>query len=250
MSVRELSGSTAIVTGASRGFGRATAMALVDHGAHVVGVARSQAPLRELEDELGSLFTAEVADATDPSLPATLFSRYKAQTVVLIAGAAPFTAPFHEQTWQDFSRNWDVDVQHVFNFLRQALAEPLSPGGVVVTMSSGAAMRGSPLSGGYAGAKATIKFLSAYAGSEAQRNSLGLRFVSVLPQLTPATGLGRPAVEAYAERAGLTVDAYLDQAGPTLTIDQAARSIVDLTRDDKYSAPAYLLSAQGLKAVD
>ena len=250
MSVRELSGSTAIVSGASRGFGRATAVALAAHGAHVIGVARSEAPLQELEDELGHLFTAEVADVTDPSLPGTLFARYKPQTVVLIAGAAPVMAPLHEQTWANFSRNWDVDVQHGFNFLRQALTEPLSPGGVVVTMSSGAAMRGSPLSGGYAGAKATLKFLSSYASSEAQRSSLGLRFVSVLPQLTPATGLGRPAVEAYAKRAGLTVDAYLDQAGPMLTLDQAARSIVDLTEDDSYSAPAYLLSAQGLRALD
>jgi hypothetical protein len=46
------------------------------------------------------------------------------------------------------------------------------------------------MSGGYAGAKATVKFLSAYAGSESNRNSLKLRFVSVLPQLTPATDLG------------------------------------------------------------
>ena len=43
MSVRELSGSTAIVTGASRGFGRATAAALAARGAHVVGVLAARA---------------------------------------------------------------------------------------------------------------------------------------------------------------------------------------------------------------
>jgi NAD(P)-dependent dehydrogenase (short-subunit alcohol dehydrogenase family) len=127
MSVREFSGPTAIVSGASRGFGRATAVALAAHGAHVIGVARSEAPLQELEDELGRLFTPEVADVTDPSLPARLFSRYKPQTVVVIAGAVPVIAPLHEQTWQNFSRNWDVDVQHAFNFVRQALTEPLGP---------------------------------------------------------------------------------------------------------------------------
>ena len=41
MTVRQLSGTTAIVTGASKGFGRATAIALAGRGAHVVGVARS-----------------------------------------------------------------------------------------------------------------------------------------------------------------------------------------------------------------
>jgi NAD(P)-dependent dehydrogenase (short-subunit alcohol dehydrogenase family) len=250
MPVQELSGSTAIVTGASRGFGRATALALAARGAHVVGVARSEVPLKELETELGGSFTSEVADVTDPSLPARLYSLYAPRTVVLAAGAGPATSPLHQQTWQGFSRNWDVDVQQVFNFLRQALNGPLGAGGVVVSMSSGAAMRGSPLSGGYAGAKATIKFLSSYAASEAQRNSLDVRFVSVLPQLTPATDLGRTAVEAYAARAGLTVDAYLQQVGPTLTLDQVAQSMVDLATDDTYVAPAYLLTVEGLKALE
>ena len=42
MSITDLSGSTAIVTGASRGFGRATAIALAANGAHVVGVSRRE----------------------------------------------------------------------------------------------------------------------------------------------------------------------------------------------------------------
>ena len=184
MSVRELSGSTALVTGASRGFGRATAVALASRGAHVIGVARSSGPLKELKEELGELFTAEVADAADASLPGRLFARYGPQTVVLNAGTTPVMGPLREQTWQNFSRNWDVDVQQVFNFVREALTAPMARGGVVVSFSSGAAVRGSPLSGGYAGAKATIKLLSSYASSEAARASLGLRFVSLLPQLT------------------------------------------------------------------
>ncbi len=142
MSVRELSGSTAIVTGTSRGFGRATSVALAARGAHVVGVARSAGALDELQEELGGLFTAEVADATDTSLPRRLFEQYRPQTVVLNAGATPVMAPLQQQTWQDFSRNWDVDVQQVFNFLREALSAPMTEGGVVVSFSSGAAVRG------------------------------------------------------------------------------------------------------------
>jgi NAD(P)-dependent dehydrogenase (short-subunit alcohol dehydrogenase family) len=250
MSVRELSGSTAIVTGASRGFGRATAAALAAGGAHVVGVARGAGPLKELEEELGELFTAEVADTTDPALPRRLFAQYRPQTVVLNAGATPVMAPLQQQTWQDFSRNWGVDIQQVFNFLREALSAPIAEGGVVVSFSSGAAVRGSPLSGGYAGAKATVKLLSSYAGSEAARGSLGLRFVSLLPQLTDATALGRTGVEAYAERAGLAADVFVQQTGFTLTTDQVADAVVKLATDDDYSAAAYLLTAKGLEAID
>ena len=84
----------------------------------------------------------------------------------------------------------------------------------MIAFSSGAALAGSPLSGGYAGAKATIRFITAYAADEAQRAELGITFTSVLPQLTPATGLGAMAVAAYAARSGLDVPAFLAQRGP------------------------------------
>jgi len=60
--------------------------------------------------------------------------------------------------------------------------DPLAPGSIVITLSSGAALRGSPLSGGYAGAKAAIRWLTAYAAQESGREGLGIRFVSLLPQ--------------------------------------------------------------------
>jgi NADP-dependent 3-hydroxy acid dehydrogenase YdfG len=63
----ELTGTTAIVTGASRGFGRAIAAALSAAGADVVGVARSGAQLDQVRDELGDTFTPVTADATDPT---------------------------------------------------------------------------------------------------------------------------------------------------------------------------------------
>ena len=68
MSIRQLAGTTAIVTGASRGFGRAISVSLVERGAQVVGVARNQELLAGLKKELGEAFAPEVADVTDPSV--------------------------------------------------------------------------------------------------------------------------------------------------------------------------------------
>jgi NADP-dependent 3-hydroxy acid dehydrogenase YdfG len=113
MAVRELSETTAIVTGASKGFGRATAIALAGRGAHVVGVARSADLLNELRDQLGDRFTPEIANATDPSLPERLIAEYRPRTLVLNAGATPSVGSLIEQTWDSFSTNWDVDVQQV-----------------------------------------------------------------------------------------------------------------------------------------
>ena len=61
-----MSTRTAIVTGASRGFGRATAIALVNAGVHVIGVARDRERLDAVRDEAGAEFTPVAADAADP----------------------------------------------------------------------------------------------------------------------------------------------------------------------------------------
>ena len=54
-------------------------------------------------------------------------------------------------------------------------------------LEHGAAVNGSPLSGGYAGAKAAVKFIADYAAIESKGEALGISFVSVLPRLTPAS---------------------------------------------------------------
>jgi NAD(P)-dependent dehydrogenase (short-subunit alcohol dehydrogenase family) len=246
MSANQLSGTTAIVTGASRGFGRSIATALSQAGASVAGVSRDRERLADLQAELGTGFTPVVADAADPVAAGQLIDRFQPRLLVLAAGAAPLSRPLHQQTWQSFSRNWDVDVQQVFHWTREALLRPLEPGSVVVAFSSGAAVFGSPVSGGYAGAKATIRFISSYAAAESDRGGLGIRFVSVLPQLTPATELGAVAVAAYAARESMDVDVFLATRGPALTPDQVGKAILDLVTDPGHSHPAYLLSAAGL----
>jgi NAD(P)-dependent dehydrogenase (short-subunit alcohol dehydrogenase family) len=241
-----LSGTTAIVTGSSRGFGRQTAISLAAAGAHVVGVARGEADLKALANQMDGSFTAEVADAADPAVAERLIARYRPRTVVLNAGATPHIAPLHEQTWPAFATNWEADVRHAFNFLREALLAPLDPGSKVITVSSGAALRGSPLSGGYAGAKATIRFITSYAAAESERANLGIGFVSVLPQLTPATALGAAAVAAYAARQGTDSAAYLAAAGPVLTAEQAGQAIASLATGPVREHDAYVLTAAGL----
>ncbi len=89
MPTQELSGTTALVTGASRGFGRAIAVALSKHGAHVAGVARDPGRLEELHAQLGGTFTPVVADAADPVVAGQLLDKYRPRTLVLNAGAAP-----------------------------------------------------------------------------------------------------------------------------------------------------------------
>jgi len=106
-----------------------------------------------------------------------------------------------------------------------------------------------PLSGGYAGAKATIRFIADYAAAESEREKLGIRFMSVLPQLTPATGLGAAAAAAYAARQGVDIATYLEGLGPALTPEQAGEAITGLAAGPGRDQGAYLLTAAGLSPV-
>jgi NAD(P)-dependent dehydrogenase (short-subunit alcohol dehydrogenase family) len=243
-------GSTAIVTGASRGFGRAIVTALSAAGAHVIGVARSRSHLDELREELGDTFTAVVANAADSSTARRLLDEYRPSTLVLCAGAAPQMGPLQDQTWESFGQNWNMDVAQAFHWTRYALRRPLAPGSSVITISSGAAVKGSPLSGGYAGAKATVRFITSYAAMESQRAGLGIDFVSVLPQLTPATDLGAKAVAAYAERQGVDIDTFVASSGPALSAEQVGKSVLEIACGARREHLAYLLTASGLTGLD
>jgi NAD(P)-dependent dehydrogenase (short-subunit alcohol dehydrogenase family) len=232
---------TAVVVGASRGLGHGIATALAEAGQDVVAVSRTEA-------KFDGTVRSEIADAGDASVAGALIDRWAPDVLVLAAGASPLMRPLQRQTWETFSANWNTDVRIAFHWLREALLAPLRPGSRVVVISSGAAVAGSPLSGGYAGAKATQRFITGYAQDEANRAGLGITCTAVLPRFAPMTGVGGPAVRAYADREGQSVDEYLRQFGEPVTPEIAGAAVVELVRSDTVG-PAYLLTGAGLRAL-
>ncbi len=71
----------------------------------------------------------------------------------------------------------------------------------------------------------------------------------MLPRFAPATGVGRPAIRAYAARAGLSVDEFLRQADyELLTPELAGAALLGLAQADAAGvAAAYLLTGAGLQ---
>jgi NAD(P)-dependent dehydrogenase (short-subunit alcohol dehydrogenase family) len=241
-----LSSTTTIVVGASRGLGRGIATAFADAGAPVVAVSRTAAEFPEPPG--GGTIQVEVADAGDATAAARLLDRYEPRAVVLVAGASPAMRPLQQQTWETFSVNWQTDVRIAFHWLREALLKPLRPGSKVIVVSSGAVLAGSPLSGGYAGAKATQRFITRYAQDEAERAGLNVSFTAVLPQITPLTDLGRSAIQAYAARAGHPFEEHVEQLSPLVTPEIAGAAMVELVQADATTiAPTYLLTGAGLQ---
>jgi len=238
----------ALVVGAGRGLGRGIAEAFIDAGATVVAIARSPAQLATISGPQGHV-NVIAADATDPVVAGNVLAQWRPQILALVAGAAPLLRPVHLHTWETFSTNWQTDVRMTFHWLREALLLPLREGSRVIVMSSGAAIMGSPLSGGYAGSKATQRFLADYAAQESQRLKLGIGVSAVLPKLTPLTDLGRPAVSAYAARLGITEDEYRRRIGEPVTPAIAGAAFVQLATSTEGEAGAYLLTGEGLQPI-
>jgi NAD(P)-dependent dehydrogenase (short-subunit alcohol dehydrogenase family) len=246
----DLSGRTTVVVGASRGLGHGIATAFAEAGAPVIAVSRTAAEFPEPANGAGTI-SQELADASDASVAGSLLDRHKPRNVVLVAGASPLMRPLQHQTWESFSANWNSDVRIAFHWLREVLLQPLPPGSRVIVVSSGAALAGSPLSGGYAGAKATQRFITAYAQEEANRAGLDITFTAVMPRMTPLTELGRAAALAYALRSGQTEEEFLQQGGradTSLTPQSAGAALVELVRQEAASvAPGYVLGGKGLQ---
>jgi NAD(P)-dependent dehydrogenase (short-subunit alcohol dehydrogenase family) len=243
-----LHGKTALVVGASRGLGLGVAQAFRAAGASVVAVARSAPPAAERPDANGTI-TFMHADATDPVVAGTLLAVHQPHVLALVAGATPLLRPVQHHTWETFSRPWDVDVRITFHWLREALLLPLRPGTRVIVTGSMAEQVGSPLSGGYAGSKRTIRFLADYARQESQRGGLGIDVACVLPTLTPVTDIGRLSAAAYAAHFGETGEQFRQQLGEPLTPAVAGQAFVSLATGEVQPNGAYVLGSGGLTSL-
>src|SRR5215217_305190 len=249
--MRQLNGKIAVVTGGSRGLGQGIVRALAAEGAAVWALARDASRLELLEHEVPSVQTL-VADVTNPETAPQTLRATRPDILVLNAGATPTMAPVHQQSWEQFSRVWETDVHMTFSFGKQALLLPLAPGSVVVIVSSGAAIGGSPGSGGYAGAKRMQWFLADYLQHEADSLNVGIRFIALLPkQIIGATELGHNAAAAYAAQQGISEQAFLERFGPPLTPDSVGRAVVELLTDPAYrSGSAFGVSGHGLEVLE
>ncbi len=243
-------GKNVVVIGGSKGVGRAIVAAASASGAQVLAVARKAEPLVKLADDFPGVHTLQL-DATEESAPAKVFATLFPDVLVVCAGATPHTAPLVEQSWEQFSRNWNSDVTMALLFSQAALATPLPSGTTIILISSGAAVGGSPMSGGYAGSKRTQMFIAHYAQQEAERMKLELRFIALAPGgIMPGTDLGKAAVSAYASYRGMSVEDFIKGLGSSQTTQDVANAVVELASSPgSREGNVFVISGKGLETL-
>ncbi|GLQ89026.1 SDR family oxidoreductase [Dyella flagellata] len=231
--MKSLEQCNALVIGGSRGLGSGIVEALVARNAKVTVVARTEAALIELKSRTGAAVLA--GDATVPEFAESTLRQVRPSVLILNAGATPTMALLHAQTWESFSEIWNTDVKLAFHWVQAALRLPLEQGSRVLLTASGAAIQGSPLSGGYAGAKRTVWLMADYANSVSKEQGLGIRFHALVPrQIVGATALGRTAAEAYARRQGKSVEEVLAGFGKPLGLRDYGEHVVTLLTQPQY----------------
>ena len=223
-----------VVTGGSRGLGLGLVEALVAHGAKVTVVARGADSLAAVRDRLGVATIS--ADVTDETAAHRILAEVRPDILALNAGAKPRMGQLDKLSWADFTAPWEHDVKAGLYWLQAALKLPLNPGSRVLVVSSGAAVSGSPMSGGYGGAKRMLWFMAEYANGVSEQQDLGIRFQAIVPQqMVRGTGVGDEGANAYARAAGIKREEYLARFGAPMPPREFGEKVVSVLDDPKYA---------------
>jgi NAD(P)-dependent dehydrogenase (short-subunit alcohol dehydrogenase family) len=198
---KPLASRLAVVTGASRGIGRAAALAYAAAGAHVVAVARTQGALEELDDEIGKLGgTATLVpldlkdmDALD-RLGAAIFERWGKLDIFLGNGAilGPVTPLGHvtPKAWDDVmainvTANWRL-IRSLDPLLRK------SDAGRAILVSSGASWNCRAYWGPYSVSKAAVDALGRTYAAETATTPVKVMMVNPGPLRTRMRAAAMP----------------------------------------------------------
>src|SRR5437762_6274092 len=229
-----LKDKTVVVTGGSRGLGLGLVEALVVRGAKVTVVARGAEALGSVGARLGVATIA--ADVTDETAAHRILAEVRPDILALNAGTTPGMGRLDQMSWADFTKPWETDVKAGLYWLQAALRLPLKPGSRVLVGSSGAAVAGSPLSGGYAGAKRMLWIMAKYANGVSQQNGLGIRFQAIVPQqMVGGTCVGDAGASAYAGAMGIKREEFLARFGAPLPPREFGEKVVAVLDDPKYA---------------
>ncbi len=235
-----LEGKVAIVTGGSRGIGRAIAIGLAEHGADVAIAARRPEPLTEAVQAVEATGRRALAvptnvrrvDELQRLVDQTISRLGRVDILVNNAGTNPVYGPVHdidEGAWEVIMNTNVKSVHFLSNFARAAMLRH-GQGGSIVNVSSVGGFRASDVIGGYSVSKAALIMLTQVQAKTWGRD--GIRVNCIAPGLI-RTEFARALWEDEKTLRAATAEAALhrigepeEMAGAVVYLVSAASSFV------------------------
>ncbi len=198
---RQLENRVAVVTGASRGLGRAIALKLAAEGAHIVATARTQGGLEELDDEIkniggtATLVPADIKDfAAIDRLGAAIFERWKKLDILIgNAGVLGKLTPLGHLDPKVFDDAMAVNLTANYRLVRSL--DPLlraSDAGRAVFITSGLAYKCFAYWGAYSISKAALEALVKTYAAENESTAIRANCFSPGPTRTKMRATAMP----------------------------------------------------------
>ncbi|MBL8584718.1 MAG: SDR family oxidoreductase [Rhizobiaceae bacterium] len=204
---QDLSGRVALVTGASRGMGRAAAIALADRGAVVLGVARDEECLSSLAESQG-IFTLATSLSTPETCARAMAAARRHGPVTILVHAAGrggyLDKPIFDEAFDAWRETMAVNLDSAFELSRLVSRDIRDEGwGRIIHISSTAGEMGAPSMSPYCASKhGLIGLMRSVAQDVAPFNAT---CNAILPSWV-RTEMAERDAEQEAQRRGLTVD--------------------------------------------
>jgi NAD(P)-dependent dehydrogenase (short-subunit alcohol dehydrogenase family) len=233
-------GRVAVITGAGRGIGRATALALTERGARVLGVSRTEAELESLAREAGIEVLAESVATPEGCERIVAEARRRLGPVEILVNNAGVGSARERPIWEQDPQVWRetlaVNLDGPFHLTRMAVPDMIERGwGRIVTVSSTAGQVGGAAESAYDSSKHGVLGLTRSVAQDVAR--YGITCNAVLPGWVRTAMAERSAREA-AERRGTTVEEVWAEraaeypAGRVLTPEEVAATIAFLASEE------------------
>lgn len=211
---REMEGKVVLVTGATSGIGRATAVRFAEAGARVAAVGRNQAELATVCKEInqkGGKALAIRADVTVKPIPRRIVNEtvenFSALDVVVNAAGHISNGTIETTRMSDWDAMMNVNLRAVFNLMQQAVPHLEASGGNIVNVSSVTGLRAFPGVLAYCVSKAGLDQLTRCAALELAPKGIRVNAVNpgvVITEIHKRGGMSEDDYDAFLERSKQT----------------------------------------------